>query len=507
MRIERKKNASRNIVYGFIVKIYNLLLPFIMRSVMIKYLGVEYLGLNSLFSSILSVLNLAELGVGSAMVFSMYKPIAEDDDSVVCALLVLYRHYYRIIGLAIFSAGIAILPFIPRLIHGGVPNGLNVYILYFLNLLATVFSYWLFAYRNSVLRAHQRNDVISKIALCSNTLKYMLQLAVLVFIKNYYWYVITIIATQIINNVVTAIISKRMYPQLYPYGDLSEEVKRAINKRIQDVFTAKLGGTILNSADTIVISSFIGLKMLAIYQNYYFIMNSVAGILSIVFTAITAGVGNSLVLETKEKNYKDYKTLSLIIFSFIAFCTASMRSLYQPFIAMWVGEELLLSENVVVMICIYFIIVEYLMLASVYKDAAGIWHQDRFRPLISGVANLGLNLLMVRSLGLFGILLSTILSAGVISVPWITINLFKYIFPGQLRDYLFFVLRGITCIILSIVSSNVLSESVTFTGIAELVIKLAISAISSMSICLVLFRNTEEFSKARRLVFSIIGAK
>lgn len=143
--MNRTQNATRNIVFGVILKIYQILLPFIMRTAMIYLMGVEYLGLNSLFTSILQVLNLAELGVGSAMVYSMYKPIAENDKSTICALLKLYKKYYFFIGLIIACVGVLLTPLIPKLISGDIPGQLNVYILYLLNLAATVMTYWLFA--------------------------------------------------------------------------------------------------------------------------------------------------------------------------------------------------------------------------------------------------------------------------------------------------------------------------------------------------------------------------
>ena len=169
MKIERTKNASRNILFGIILKIYQIAVPFLMRTAMIYFMGVQYLGLNSLFTSVLQVLNLAELGVGSAMVYSMYKPIAEDDTKKICALMKLYRLYYRVIGFVIGGVGLVLTPFVPKLISGDVPSGLNIYILYLMNLAATVLSYWLFAYKNSLLQAHQRVDVVSKITLVTNT--------------------------------------------------------------------------------------------------------------------------------------------------------------------------------------------------------------------------------------------------------------------------------------------------------------------------------------------------
>jgi len=175
MKIERTKNATRNIIFGILLKVYQMLVPFAMRTAMIYLLGVQYLGLNSLFASVLQVLNLAELGVGSAMVFSMYKPIAEDDTDTICALMRLYKIYYRVIGAVVLILGLILLPFIPKLISGDVPADINVYILYLMNLAATVLSYWLFAYKNSVLQAHQRVDVTSKVMLITETIKYGLQ--------------------------------------------------------------------------------------------------------------------------------------------------------------------------------------------------------------------------------------------------------------------------------------------------------------------------------------------
>ena len=149
MKIERTKNATRKIIFGVILKAYQIIVPFLMRTAMIYLRGVQYLGLNSLFTSILQVLNLAELGVGSAMIYSMYKPIAEDDNTTICALMKLYRTYYRVIGLVIAVIGCILTPFIPKLISGDIPQGLNIYILYLLNLGATVLSYWLYAYKNT----------------------------------------------------------------------------------------------------------------------------------------------------------------------------------------------------------------------------------------------------------------------------------------------------------------------------------------------------------------------
>ena len=186
MKLERTKNTGRNIVYGTTLKLYQIVVPFLIRTAMIYCLGIQYVGISSLFVSILQVLNLMELGVGSAMVFSMYKPIAQDDTETICALMRLYRLYYRVIGLAILVIGVILVPFLPHLIKDDLPSDVNLYVLYLLNLAATVASYWLFAYKNCLLAAYQRNDITSKIGMAISTIEYGLELLVIVFFKNYY---------------------------------------------------------------------------------------------------------------------------------------------------------------------------------------------------------------------------------------------------------------------------------------------------------------------------------
>lgn len=434
MKIERTKNASRNIVFGVILKIYTLAVPFLIRTLMIYFMGVEYLGLNSLFTSILQVLNLTELGVGSAMVYSMYKPIVDDDKEKICQLMRLYRTYYRVIGLVIAVVGCILIPFIPNLIAedslATLPPEINVYILYGLNLAATVLSYWLFAYKNCLLDAHQRNDISSKISIVITTLQYGLQIVAIIF-ANYYIYVIVALATQALKNVITSLITTKMYPDFKPVGKMSKSEIKNINRRILDLFTSKIGGTVTNSFDTIVVSTFLGLTVLAIYQNYFYILTAITGMIYIIFNSCTAGIGNSIISETKEKNYNDFKKFTLLTMWIVAFCTSCFLGLFQPFMQVWVGEELMLEFSFVILFCIYFVFYEMNAFFSLFKDAAGAWHEDRWRPLISSLANLAMNLIFVQFWGLYGVILSTILSQAVISIPWLLHNLFTTIYDKK----------------------------------------------------------------------------
>ena len=431
MKIQRTKNAARNIVFDGTAHLFNMVIPFIMRTVILNYLGMEYLGLNGLFVSILSFLNMAELGVGSAMVFSMYKPIAEDDTDTICALLRLYRMFYRIIGLFIAVVGLALVPFLRNLIKGDVPPALNLYILYFMNLGCTVLTYWLFAYRNSLFQAHQRRDVSSKVNLAVRVVEYGLKILALVIFRNYYLYLSIQLLAQVSVNVLVSIQSRRMYPQYSPRGKLPREKVLDIAKRVRDLFTSKFSYTIFNSADTLVISSFLGLAMLAIYQNYFYVITSLRTMLEVVIGACIAGVGNSLVTESEEKNYGDLERFTLLFGWLMVVCTGMLLCMYQPFMRLWMGEERMLSFNYVICFAIYFYTMGVNKLINMFKDAAGIWRKDRWRPLTAALVNLGLNLATVQWLGLYGVLLSSVISIVAVQIPWLFHNLFQEVFPHK----------------------------------------------------------------------------
>lgn len=506
-KINRKKNAVRNIFFGLAVNIYKVLIPFVMRTAMIYLMGVQYLGLSSLFSSVLQVLNLAELGVGSAMIYSMYKPIAEDDKIRICALLKMYKIYYRVIGLVIAFLGLLLLPFIPKMISGDIPPNINIYILYIMNLFATVSSYWLFAYKTSILQAHQRTDISSKILLITSSFQYAIQLGVLFWFHNYYLYMIVMLFIQIISNILNAAYANKLYPELVPKGELTEEEVGIVNDRIRDFFTAKLGGVIVGSVDTIVISAFLGLTTLAIYQNYYFIMNAVCGLVNVLFSSIIAGVGNSLVTESVEKNYNDFETLTFITCFVLNVCCCCFIGLYQPFMRIWVGEELMMGFEYVVLFVILFFCLELAKMWATIKDAAGLWHADRYRPLTGALINLTLNLVLVNYIGLYGIILSTVLSYVFVSMPWLISNLFELLYKRPLllyvRNLSVYILTTIGCCLIC----NSICGKISLDSMWGLISKGMVCVCVPFSIQCLLYCKKEAYLKTIELIKSWIDGK
>lgn len=496
MKIERTKNAGRNVAFGFIQKTYQIVMPFIMRTIMIYFMGIEYTGLNNLFVSILQVLNLAELGVGAAMIRSMYAPIAEDDTAKICALMNLYKKAFTIIGWIILGFGLLIVPVLPKLISGEIPDTLNLYILYLLYLGNTVLSYWLYAYKNSLLYAHQRLDISSKISLLTSTLQYVFQILVLIVFHNYYLYVIASITAQVLTNVLTAIRVDKMYPNYRPAGQVDKETYKEIKKKIQGLVTNKIGGTILNSADSVVISAFLGLSILAIYQNYFFIMSSVISILYIIYQSTIAGIGNSLLVENQSKNYNDFNTMTFAISWLSAVCCCCFIALYQPFMKIWMGDKYLLDYSVIICLVVYFFVIELDQLIGAFKDAAGIWYEDRYRPLVTAIVNLVLNLIMVQFIGLYGVLLSTVISLLVVGIPWMIHNVFSLLFTEQ--SMLTYCLSLIKYSIVTIVAGALtycVCIRIADVGIVTLLLKGIIAVIIPMAIFILIYHKNSHFRR------------
>ena len=498
MKIARTKNAVRNIIFGFIYQVVSVLLPFFVRSAMIYYMGSEYVGLSSLFSSILSFSNLAEMGVGSALTFSMYKPIAEDDNDTVCALLNLYRKLYRYIGIIILAAGLLMMPFLKYLIKADCPADFNIYILYAIYLLNTSISYLMFGYKQSLLVAFQRSDIISKRTMIFQFLMNAIQLAVLWLFRNYYIYIIFLPIFTLLTNISNVYIVKRMYPQYTCKGRIGKAIETSIKKKVLALFGTKANSIVMHAADNIVISAFLGLTMVGKYGNYYYIMNSLIGLMTIIYNSLTAGLGNSLELETEDKNYGDFKVLSFLNIWVTTVFSACLLCLYQPFMDLWLGSELLFGMDIVVLLVLYFYIYQMRRIVLTYKDAGGVWWEDRFRPYVVMTVNLVANILMVQVIGLDGVVISTLVSM-IISVPWENYTVFKYIFHRSSKAYYWQSAKYVltSCLVGAVSYAACLRMPMGWYG---LILRGVVCMILSNLMIILLYRKTFEFQKSLGII-------
>ena len=432
--MKRTQQALRNILWGLIEKTITILCPFVIRTIIIYKLGNEYLGLSSLFSSILQVLSLAELGFGDAIIFGMYKPISEHDNKKVGTYLNTFRKIYQLLGVVILTIGLMVLPFVKRLINGSYPDDINIYILYIIYLLNTVISYFLFEYKESLIKATQRNDINSKIYILCNLVMYILQIVVLLLFKNYYFYAVLLLLCTVAINILRSKVVDREYPNIKCEGTLRQEEIRNLGQRVVGLTINKISQVFRNSFDSIIISAFIGLVCLAQYQNYYYIVSALTIVMNVIMTAVGAGIGNGIASESIKKNYANYKELLFEYSSIATVFTACMLCLMQDFITLWVGEDNLLQFSSVIFCSIYFFSMRLGDVTAIYRQSAGLWWEDRQRPIIEAATNLALNIILVKYLGVNGVIISTIISIVVINIPWATHILFKYYFKMNAKQ-------------------------------------------------------------------------
>lgn len=508
MKLERTKNSIKGIKSGVINKIIVLLVPFFVRTIFINTLGIEYLGLNTLFSSILNILNLTELGVGYAISFNMFDAIAKEDKNKICALMNFYKNTYRIIGCIVIVLGLIILPFINFICKSDIPNDINIYLLYILHLINTSLTYFLYAYKTCLINAHQQNHISNNINTVIHVLLDVVQAFFLLIGKNYYWYIIPIIFATIINNIVSAIITSKIYPDYIPDGELSGEEKNKIYNNVKGIFFYKIGSVVLTSVDSIVISSFLGLNILGKYNNYYAIITMLFGFIQIYINSMFAGVGNSVIEETVEKNYNDFKKLNFMQSWIVGWCSICLICLYQTFIKLWIGNEYLFPLGVPIMLAVYFYVWKMMDVINLYKEAAGMWSYDKYRPLIASIVNLIINMILVNKFGIYGIIFSTILSIVIVILPWSSYVLFKYYFKkGYKAFWLDYIKNTLLTIIAGITTFYITYKVEIKTNILELLIKGLICIIIPNMIFLIFNIKNTDFKETKNWILERIKCK
>ncbi len=503
----RLKNSKRNLVSGMLKQIVNIILTFAVRTVILYILGAEYQGLSGLFSSILQVLNLSELGFSSAVTFILYKPIAENDTSSVCSIMAFLKKVYFAMGIVILVTGLILMPFVPNLISGGYPNTINIYILFLIYLINTSVSYMLFAYKSTLLVAMQRDDIVSNIYTVTLIVSRFTQLVLLFLFKSYYCYVIVLPLCTIINNVLLEKASRRVFPQIVPKGIISEEVKDEFVKQVKASLVNRVCDIARNSIDNIVLSSFMGLIAVAIYDNYFYIYAAVYGIMGIIVRAIQASIGNSLVRENVDKNYYDCKRFTFMFMWVVGWCTICMSCLYQPFMKVWMrgNADLLLSTLDMLLFCIYFYVISMTYTKGVYLEARGLYHECRIWYILETIGNLGLNLILGYYWGISGILIATILTIIFINFVSGTSILFKLYFKkSPCSFYLVHIKYGLVTVGVGLITYGI-CNCINMSGVSEVIVKGIICAILPNLMYLCLYHRTNIFKDSTDIIKHLVA--
>lgn len=510
MKIQRTENAKRNIKFGILQRMVMILLPFATRTVLLKTLGADYLGLNSLFSSVLQMLNLTELGFSTAIVYSMYKPIAEDDIEGICALLNLYKKVYRIVGWMVFGFGIVLIPFLNLFIKGKVPDDISIYVIYIVYLMNTVISYWLFAYKSAIPNAYQRTDVVSRAYTFSQVFQMVCQVAVLLLVRNYYLYIVFLPLATVLNNLLVSYYVKKYFPQYHCRGKVNDEILKDIKTKVTGLLIQNVCATTRNSLDSICISAFIGLTMTAAYNNYYCIISALSGMCSVIGSSITAGVGNGIALETVETNYQIMRKIEFIYMLMSGWMSVCLVCLYQPFMEIWVGIDLKMPFGVAICFAFYFYVLKIGDIRSVYSSAAGLWWENRHRAVAESIANLVLNIVLVQYIGVYGIILGTLIPLLFISQIYGSKIIFKFYFKnGKYFNYLlthlkYFVISFGVCFI-TYGFCSLFDYFDWLNALGTLVVRGIICITISPLLYFLIYRRTKEYKNSIKWLMEKVG--
>lgn len=511
----RIQNSLKNMVIGLSGQVINSVMGIVVRTVFIATLGIEYLGVNGLFTNILTLLSLANLGFDTAIIYSLYKPLAEGDQRKIQALMNLYEKAYRLIGFIILLLGLTLLPFLPYLMNGETTVG-QIPIIYLLFLLNSVASYY-YSYKQSIIIADQQNHIISKIHTMFMLTSNLIQILLLLSTKNF----IVVLCSQIVITVMKNIYISHRANRLYPYIKeknhlkLSKEDRQSFFKNLYSLMLYKISGVVINGTDNIVISVFIGIYWVGIYSNYYLILATLNTFLGFIFYSITASVGNLVVKENVEKKYYVFRIIQFSNFWVYGFCSVCLWSLLNPVITLWLGEQYLLSDFIILVIIIDFYTAGMQHASTTYRETTGLFRKGKYRPLYAAGINIVVSIALAQSIGIAGVFLGTVISRMSTYFWYDPYVIFKYVFQKPVMNYFIRYLKyGLVVFVVAVICDIIGSISQS-NGLIELLLRGIVCLTIPNLLFFILFRKIEEFeylfsiarSFARKLTYKRMEKK
>lgn len=490
----RTKNTIKNITITILTQVIITLLGFLSRKVFIDSLGTEYLGVNGLLTNVLSMLSLIEGGIGTSIVYNLYKPLAEDDRHKIVALVQLYKKLYGILAIIIFILSLCLYPFLGLLMResSGVPY---LTLIYFIFVAKNMISY-LNAHKWSLINADQKGYIIAKYTLIFNIITTVSKIVILYLTKNYILFLLIEAGIFVVQNLWNGKIVNEKYPYIKTKEKyiIDDNVKENLVTNVKAIFLHNIGSYCVFGTDNILISTLVSLKAVGIYSNYTMIVNMLVSFLKPILTGISESVGNLIATEGQSKNYKIFNITYLINFWIYSFASIFLYNLLEPFISWCYGSELLLNKLVLVMTLVNFYLTGLRISVNMFKSKAGIFTQDKYIPLIESIINLGTSVILAKYLGLAGILIGTTIST--ISIPlWLQAKLvYNKVFGKSVLEYLkkYFIFVILT-VIVGVITTFACNILVLGDGFFSLVYKGIICVLIPNIIYVLLFYRTEEF--------------
>lgn len=492
-RMSRTKNSIKNFKYSVIGQSMGLIISFISRIFFIKILGNEYLGLNGLFTNILTVLSLVELGVGNAIIYSLYKPISDNDIEKCKTLMYMYKKFYTIIGVFVLIAGISITPFLNVFIKE-IPKIPNINLIYILFVLNTSISYF-FSYKRNLIIANQNRYVATFYRYIFYFILNLVQILYLIITNYYIGFLVIQVLFTLFENLSISIKADKMYPYLKENNikKLDIESKNEIERNVKALIIHKIGNVAVNSTDNIILSKYVSIVSVGLYSNYYMIVYALDIIISQIFTSMTASIGDLCAKEKEEKQYEIFNNVNFLNFWIYITSSVCLLILFNPFITIWIGEEYLFSNDIVVVLVINFYVSGMRKCVLAFREAKGLYYQDRFKPILESILNIVISIILAKRLGVLGVFIGTSLSS-ILTCLWIEpYILHKYGFELSSKKYFETYLKQLTILIIVTLITCFLTSFIHCNIYMELILKLIICITIPNSILFIIYRKSKEY--------------
>lgn len=503
----RLENSIKNMKYNIISQVIGLIVQFISRTIFIKILNSEYLGINGLFSNILALLSLADLGIETVLIYSMYEPLANKNETKLKKLMNQYKKTYNFIALTILVLGMCIVPFLHILIKD-MPNIPNIRFIFVLYLFNTVVSY-LCIYKISIINVDQKNYIVSITQQIFNIVANIIKILILLTTHNFMVYLITQIIFSVISNIYLSKKAEKMYPFIKKIKGykLEKKEKKKIKEDIYAIMFHKIGGVVVNGTDNLIMCAMVGLKEVGIYSNYLLIINTIKSFTIQYFRSMSASIGNMNVETSKEYAYEIFKKVFYGNFWIYTFCTICLYFLLNPFIELWIGREYVFSCYVVFAMVLSFYVEGMRQTILCFRETMGIFSPDKIKPIIEAILNLVISIVLTIKFGIIGIILGTILSM-LFTCIWVEpYILFKYGFKMKVSLYFKIFIRYIIIGIVAFAITYFVNELIVGISLINFIIRLVVIVIISNTIIMLMTFRTEEFKYFLNVIKKIFKEK
>ncbi|MEE0899081.1 MAG: hypothetical protein U0L88_15845 [Acutalibacteraceae bacterium] len=501
--MSRVDKVAKNMKIALLCQMLTAVESFVLRSVFVACLDEVYLGLNGLFADILSMLSLAELGFGTSIIFSLYKPVANSDKEKIKSLMRLYRNIYAIVGAFVLIAGLSLAPRLDLFLKE-MPDIPHLRLIYAMSVINSAASYF-FVYKASLLFADQKKYVELIITTAVKFVGVLVQIVVLLLTHNYIALMAVIIATTLVQNICISASTDKRYPYLKDKNvrPLEKEDKLTLKTNVGAMVFHKFGSVAIFSTDSILMAKLVSVVSVGLYSNYMLIRKAIIMVVEVMFNGITSGMGNLSACEGGERRCEAFENIyffSAWIFGFASICLAE---LYNPFITLWLGEHFTFGRGVVLLIVLYFYLYCMRIPVCSAKEAMGLFRQDKYKPIAEVVLNLVISIVLAKKIGIAGVILGTILST--LLVPFWIEPLVVYRWGFKKNVIGFFARFGLyTLVTLAVWQLTAFLCSLTPDGFLGFVIKMAICTAVPNAAFALIYCKTKEFAYLKSIGFSML---